>query len=465
MRPFLPLVVLIAWLIPHAAHAQARKTNIVVIIADDLGLELRCYGNKAIQTPNIDGLAKRGVRFSKAYATVASCSPSRATILTGLHTHQNGQYGLAHGPHKQQMHDWVLGLPNLLQRVGYFTGIIGKFHVIPTKNFSFEEEVTKVPARNPEAMAKKTREFLAKRGKQPFFLVVGFTDPHRAKGGFANEDFAKDPKEVKYDPKDVIVPPFLPDRPEVRAELAQYYQSISRLDRGVGEILAALAEAGLLEDTLIVFLSDNGMPFPGAKTTQYDAGLHLPLILAGPGVPSGRTNAALVSWVDIAPTLLDAAAAAGPKTYKLPGRSLLPILKEDEPKGWDEVFGSHQFHEITMYYPMRSVTTRTHKYILNLDHTKEAPLPSDLWGSATWQSVRKNSLEWMGERRVFTFLKRPREELFDLSKDAFELKSVANDPDFAATLEKLRERVRAWQDETADPWRILYREADPKFNR
>src|SRR5262249_38157655 len=155
--------------------------------------------------------------------------------------------------------------------------------------------------------------------------------------GFANDDFAKDPAEVKYDSKDIVVPPFLPDRPDVRADLADYHQSATRMDRGVGELLRVLSEAGVLEDTLIIFISDNGIPFPGAKTTLYEAGVHLPLIIAGPGVPEGRTNEGLVSFIDLAPTFLDAAKAAGPK-YKLPGRSLLPILKEDHPKGWDAVF-------------------------------------------------------------------------------------------------------------------------------
>src|SRR5262249_50882244 len=149
----------------------------------------------------------------------------------------------------------------------------------------------------------------------------------------------------------------------------------------------------------------------------------------------------LVSFVDLTPTVLDIAKAAGPK-YKLPGRSLVPIFKDDDPKGWDEVFGSHQFHEITMHYPMRSLTTAKFKYIVNLHNAKEFPFASDLWGSETWQSVRKNSLEWMGGRRVFTYLKRPREELFDLTKDPNEFKSVAADPDFAEALMKMRSRVQ-----------------------
>src|SRR5262245_60576095 len=113
------LLALLFALLPTVAYAQGKPKNVVVIIADDLGLQLGCYGDKVIQSPNIDGLAKKGVRFKNAYATVASCSPSRASIMTGLYTHQNGMYGLQHAPHSQQCHAWVQGLPNLLRNFGY----------------------------------------------------------------------------------------------------------------------------------------------------------------------------------------------------------------------------------------------------------------------------------------------------------------------------------------------------------
>jgi N-sulfoglucosamine sulfohydrolase len=459
MRLLLTFVAAIfAWAVPaRPVAAQERPRNVVIIIADDLGLDLGCYGNKVIRTPNLDALAKRGIRFSHGYATTASCSPSRSVILTGLHTHTSGQYGLQHQPHTQQTNDWVQSLPSLLRAAGYFTGLIGKFHVGPDAVYPFESLLTKVNARSPTAMAKAAREFLNQKGKRPFFLVYGFTDPHRAKKGFANEGFADDPAEVRYDPKDIIVPYHLPDGPEVRRELAEYCQSVSRMDRGVGLLLELLRETGQLDDTLIIFLSDNGIPFPGAKTTQYAAGLHLPLIMSSPMHKGGHTNNALASWVDIAPTVLDWSKVKGPK-YKLPGRSLLPILDQENPQGWERVFGSHQFHEITMYYPMRSVTTPKHKYILNLAHKLDYPFASDLWGSAMWQGVLQRQDKMMGQRSVKAYLYRPKEELYDLEKDPNELKNLASDPAYGEVLAELRRDVRAFQAETNDPWTILYRE-------
>src|SRR5262245_50522459 len=149
MRRLLAIGLALAWLLsPAPAAAQTAPKNVVLIIADDLGMQLGCYGNKVIRTPNLDGLAKRGVRFTRAYATVSSCSPSRASIFTGLYTHQNGQYGLQHPPHSQQTHAWVMGLPRLLRMVGYYTGIIGKIDVSPQAGYNWDAEHRKGQGRN-----------------------------------------------------------------------------------------------------------------------------------------------------------------------------------------------------------------------------------------------------------------------------------------------------------------------------
>jgi N-sulfoglucosamine sulfohydrolase len=444
------------------APAQAPRRNVVLIIADDLGRDLGCYGNTSIRTPHLDGLAKKGVLFSRAYATVSSCSPSRATILTGLYTHQNGQYGLQHPPHSQQAHPWVQGLPALLRAAGYWTGLIGKYHVGPDSCYNFHVLHTKVN-RDVSGMARLAREFIGQSEQRPFFLYYAFHDPHRAGKGFANEK-ATGPGEIRYDPQKVLVPNHLPDTAEVRQDLAEYCQAVSRMDRGVGLLLDVLRETGHLDDTLIIFISDNGIPFPGAKTNLYNAGIHLPLLVAAPGGPRGHTNNTLVSYIDLTPTILDYAQAKGP-AYKLTGRSLLPILGEDKARGWDAVYGSHQMHEITMMYPMRTIVTDRYKLLVNLIPEQPFPLPSDLWGSPSWQGIRSRGDKMMGRRSVAAFLHRPKEELYDLAKDPDEVNNLAAEPAQAATLAELRQRLRAWQDETADPWRILYREEKASYNR
>ncbi len=459
MRWLLSLGLVLAELTSPAAAAGPKPRNVVLIIADDLGLDLGCYGNKAIRTPNLDALARRGVRFMRAYATVSSCSPSRSSIFTGLYTHQSGQYGLQHPPHSQQTHPWVQSLPNLLRAAGFWTGLIGKYHVGPAAVYNFNQVLTKGTGGNRDvaAMARLARAFISKREKRPFFLAYCFSDPHRAAKGFANEKFANDPAEVRYDPGKVVVPYHLPDTPEVRRDLADYYQSVSRMDRGVGLLLDVLRELGQLEDTLIIFISDNGMPFPGAKTTLYSAGIHLPLIVSCPGQPQGRSTDALASYVDLVPTILDWTQAKGPK-YQLPGQSLLPLLGGNGGKQRDAVFASHQFHEITMYYPMRAIVTKKYKLIRNLAHRLEYPFASDIWGSPSWQGILKRGDKMMGQRSVAAYLSRPEYELYDLSKDPNELRNLAGDAACAEGFADLRQRLHTWRQETTDPWLILDRQ-------
>ncbi len=435
------------------AHAAERK-NILFIIADDLGIQVGCYGDKAAKTPNIDALARAGTKFTHGFASVASCSASRGTLLSGLPTHACGQYGHAHAEHNFHSFRNVKGLPSLLAPVGYRSGVIAKLHVQPHEVYPFDAEIPG-NGRNPVQVAEQARRFITRSEGKPFFLLIGFTDPHRAGKGFANQ--AKYPAGVptaKFDPAALPVPYFLPDQPEIRAELAEYYQSVARMDHGVGLLMKVLADTKTADDTLVIFLSDNGMPFPGAKTTLYDAGVHLPLIVKKPGQKAGVVNSAMVSWTDIVPTILDWAGVTKPEV--LPGRSVLPILERANPSGWDEVYGSHQFHEVTMYYPMRMVRTRTHKLILNLAHPLEYPSASDLWASPTWQGVLKHGDKQMGKRSVASYLHRPRLELYDLAADPDELTNLAADPKAAAVLGRLSEKLRTWQKSTRDPWLVKY---------
>lgn len=447
------IVLSLFFLLLTTLPAFAAPKNVVLLIADDLGMQVGCYGDPAAKTPNIDRLAAAGTRFTHGFASVSSCSPSRATILTGMPTHMCGQYGLAHADHNAATFKKVKGLPALLAPAGYKSAVIAKLHVQPKEVYPFDEEIV-ANGRNVVQVAEKAKDFIARTGDAPFFLLVGFVDPHRAGAkGFGNE--AKSPKGTPaevFDPKAVTVPNHLPDSPEVRAELADYYQSVTRMDHGVGLILKVLEDAKKLDDTLVIFLSDNGIPFPGAKTTLYDAGVHLPLVVRKPGQKAGATCNAMASWTDIAPTILDWTGVKPPAN--LPGRSLLPVLETAKPEGWDAVFASHQYHEVTMYYPMRMVRTRTHKYILNLAHGLEYPHASDLWGSDSWQGILKRGDTMMGLRPVKDFLNRPKEELYDLLADRAEVKNLARDPAQSKVMEELRGKVAAWRKQTNDPWLI-----------
>jgi N-sulfoglucosamine sulfohydrolase len=430
--------------------AEPAGKNVVLLIADDLGMEVGCYGDKAAKTPNIDALARTGTRFTRGFASVSSCSPSRAAILTGLPTHQSGQYGLAHAEHNFHTFRTVQSIPRLLKPAGYRTGVIAKLHVQPPEVYPWDVEV-KNNGRNGAVIAAAAKKFIEESGDKPFFLLVGFTDPHRAKRGFDSQNPLKGVPTFTFDPKGLPVPYFLPDRPDARADLADYYGSASRLDFGVGAVLDVLKQTGRDADTLVIFLSDNGMPFPGAKTTLYDPGLNLPLVIRAPGVKPA-VNRALVSWTDIAPTVLDWAGVKPP--VAMGGKSLLPLLGTEDGKDRDVVYGSHQFHEVTMYYPMRMVRTREHKLIVNLAHELPYPVAQDLYNSDTWQGVLRRNDTMLGRRPRQAYEHRPREELFDLTKDPNELTNVAGDAAYADVLKELRGKLRAWQVATKDPWLV-----------
>jgi N-sulfoglucosamine sulfohydrolase len=273
---------------------------------------------------------------------------------------------------------------------------------------------------------------------------------------------------VKYDPKDVIVPPFLPDTPTCRAELAQYYQSVSRVDQGLAKLVAILKDAGQYDNTLIVFTSDHGIAMPGSKTTVYEPGLVVPMIYKLPGKPAAanRTCNALVSHVDLTPTLLDAAGAlpkppastatrakAAANQGVLQGRSYWQVLQQEKTSGWDEINASHTFHEITMYYPMRVVRNRRYKLIWNLAAPLPFPFASDLWDAPTWQTVYQQGPQALyGKRTVRNYIQRPAFELYDLETDPHEIHSLAGDSAHAKLLAEMKAKLKAFQKETNDPW-------------
>ena len=434
------------------------KRNILLLIADDLGKMVGCYGDAGACTPNIDALAECGTRFDMAFTSTASCSASRSVIYTGLHAHQNGSYGLNHDHHHFMTFPHVETAPMLLNRAGYLTAIVGKIHVGPEAAYPWGRRYES-GTRDIRWVAEKSAGVIAEADSTgaPFFLTVGFVDPHRdaSRSGFGNQ--LVDPEgEDRVDPETVAVPYFLNDLPEVRIELAEYYQSIRRLDRGVGLVIDELKKSGHWDDTLIVFLSDNGAPFLNSKTTLYDAGVQLPLIMRMPQGQRGINNPNLVSYIDLLPTFLDWAGDHG-ATGERAGRSLLPIIgREELLPGWQTVFGSHTFHEITNYYPTRFIRTPRFKYHRNVAWQLDFPFSGDIYGSLSWEGIRNQPGNIIGQRPLKTYVRRPAEELYDLTSDPAEVHNLAGDSEFAATLKELRTAMENWQRATGDPW--LYRD-------
>ncbi|MYF92321.1 MAG: sulfatase-like hydrolase/transferase [Gemmatimonadetes bacterium] len=248
---------------------MTTQRNVLFLIADDWSRIAACYGNSVVRTPRIDAFAREAVVFEQAFCTSPSCAVSRACILTGYHSHTHGQYGHCHGIHGFSTHPHITSTLSSLKAHGYTTACIGKKHVEPPSVYPFDFE-PEVNARNGVELARAARDFWAAHPDQPFYMHVGFTDPHRAGRGFGNESSYFDVPETQYSPDDVVVPPYLPDVPDVRADLAEYYQAVSRFDFGVGCLLDALEESGRADETLVIVTTDHAMPFPGAKASFFD---------------------------------------------------------------------------------------------------------------------------------------------------------------------------------------------------
>ena len=458
----------------------AARPNIVLIVSDDHGTDaLGCYGNPIIKTPALDSLAADGTIFTDANCTTASCSPRRSVILSGLHNHRNGQYGLQHTFHHYQSFDDIKSLPVALSENGYRTARIGKFHVAPESVYQFDFVLSAGAAndpatvgRSPWEMAEQSRTIIEGDDSEPFFLFYATDDPHRSNAftpdGLPTFDTYPKPNRfgnrdegypginpVTYDPEKVVVPPFLPDTPACRAELAEYYQSVSRLDQGIAHLLDILKRSEKYDNTLIIYISDNGVAFAGAKTTLYEPGMRLPCIVKEPSqTMKSRTQDALVSWVDLAPTILDYA-EIDPKNMKTHGRSFRKGVSGNL-SGRNEVFASHTAHEVTMYYPMRVVKNRQYKLIFNIAHGLEFPLAKDLLQSPTWVSMQKQGLEFYGKRTPKALLYRPRFELYDLESDPHETVNLSDDLKYRKTRDQLMVRLREFQEETRDPWAVKW---------
>jgi N-sulfoglucosamine sulfohydrolase len=436
--------------------STSHQRNILLIIADDQGYDMSCCGGR-VQTPVLDDLAAQGTLFTQGYATVSSCSSSRSTLYTGLYSHTNGMYGLAHDVHNFSLLDDIKTLPWMLHQSGYRTALVGKKHVKPDALLPYDAWLApELPGiRDVAAMAHLAGQWMRAQDR-PFFLTVGYSDPHRDARDYGNSRKWPEVERRIYSPSEVVVPSHLPDLPAVREDLAQYYESVSRLDSGVGILLRELREAGHDKDTLVIYLSDNGRPFPGAKDNLYEPGLHLPLIIRSPEQSAHNVrNTSLVSWIDVAPTILDWARVSPPADYRyapLPGRSLLPNLGKTESAGFDRIFATHSFHEINQYYPMRSVRTRRYSYFLNLEPSLAVPVASDVQQSPSWKAITSTPGAKLGKRTLDAFTHRPAEELYDLSTDPDEIANLASDPAHATVMAEMRKQIRDWRAATHDPW-------------
>ena len=429
---------------------KTQAPNIVLIIADDLAWDdLGCYGHPTIQSPNIDGLAADGMRFTNAFLTASSCSPSRASIITGLYPHQTNA---------EQLH-WPLPADQVtfvekLKEAGYWTGQAGKWHLgdavkdrfhkimeVPVGGFQLKADGTMNTSRN-ESGCEDWIPILNKRDTtKPFFLWLAAVDPHR--------DYKTGAISRPHTKKEVIVPPYLPDNPKVREDLALYYDEITRLDSFVGSFIAELEKQNLSDNTLVLFISDNGRPFPRDKTTLYDGGIKTPWILKWPDkVKSGTQSDALVSSVDIATSFLHLARAANSENFT--GESFLPLLTNPQTTHRQFIFAEDHWHDYEDY--SRAIRTERYKYIRNYYCDLPNTPSADALRSITYRSMQSlKSEDKLNNHQLACFISpRPTEELYDIVNDPYELNNLAANSGFSAVLKALQIEMDKIQKETND---------------
>ena len=409
------------------------RPNVLLMHAHDLGRHLGCYG-AGVETPRIDGLSREGVRFDEYVCTAPQCSPSRGSILTGRYPHNHGLIGLAHL-------GWSLDadvetLPELLGRAGYATHLFGVQHEdVDPDGLGYDDRWTETD--RAREVAGSVGEFLGDPPERPFFASVGFFEPHRLSRyeGFRFEDARYDAP----DPASVDVPAYLPDCDPVREELAAFEGMVHAVDDAVGRVLDAVDDAGLAEETLVLFTTDHGIAFPRAKGTLYEAGIGTALLVRHPELPSGGVRGELLSNVDLLPTLLELVGGDAPDD--IDGRSFAPLLggDPDEYGERERVFLEETFHD--KYNPTRGVRTGRYKYVRNFGSLPLVYLPMDVLQSPSGRALYE---------RYYTE-ERPEEELYDLEADPLEEENLVDDPDHADAAARLRSRLDEWMETTDDP--------------
>ncbi|EMI22881.1 heparan N-sulfatase [Rhodopirellula maiorica SM1] len=458
LRLLYPVVVCFCLCLSLCAAENTERPNLVLIIADDMNWDdCGAYGHPAIRTPHIDQLANEGLRFEHAYLTTNSCSPSRSSILTGKYPHNTGA---------EQLH-WPLPpesktMAAELKQSGYYTAAAGKWHLGDAVRDHFDRiyeastagfvlpsgkdgEPPKMIAAQPSGCEDWERAIDDRPRDKPFFLWLAALDPHR--------EYSVGALDPPHHHDDVIVPPHLPDTRDVREDLRLYYDEIGRLDTYVGKVMKKLDEQNVAKNTVILFISDNGRPFPRDKTTLYDGGIRTPWIVRWPDeIRGGVTTKSLVSAIDIAPTFLELANVSKDRkdAMQLEGNSFAPVLRDPMTESRQYAFAEDHWHDYEDH--ARCVVDQHFKLIRN-DYVDLPPTPSaDAGRGLSWQAMLRlhNEGKLTKEQQTCFVSPRPQWELYDLMRDPGELSNRIDDPAYQSVRKRLTQALATWSEETSD---------------
>lgn len=422
---------------------SAERPNIVVIVADDLlSSELSCYGGQNLKTPNIDRLAQEGVRFTHNYASIAMSVPIRASMYTGLYPIRHGSYQ----NHKATF-DNTKTVNEYMAEEGYRVGRTGKNHPITPSVYKFEE----IPGFTVGCTAKKApynvdgiREFIT-RNNDPFLLFVCSIHPH-APWTWGDPD--------EFDAEKLIMPDNCVDNPAMREIFTHYLAEVRALDNEVGSVLGVLEETGKLDNTIVMFLGEQGPQFPGGKWTCWYPGVHSALLARYPQrIASGRISHAIVQYEDLLPTFIDI--AGGKPRKELDGISFKKVLFGQTETARKYAYGIHNNIPEGKPYPIRSI--RDEKYVLIWNLTPEKDYhekhlmkePHSITG--VWEAWK--SSEESDPKAAFLinrFVHRPEFEFYDIENDPWEMNNLANNPEYQDRIKKMKEALKKWMKQQGD---------------
>ena len=419
-----------------------QRPNILMIVSEDNGPELGCYGDPYVQTPVLDRLAKEGVRFHNAYVAQAGCSQSRAALLTGLFPHQNGQIGLA----TWKFHMYREDTPNLIRSLkqnGYRTGLIGKLHVNPKSAFPFDmrkNTKSNFAREKLDTYASHAEEYF-KGDDKPFFLSVNYPDAHRpftpqVNGVPKKPLVGENVKPLAY---------FGIDNSELRTQTANYYNCMNRLDTLIGDLLTGLDRSGKADNTIVVYIGDHGADMLRGKRTSYEGGTRIPMIVRWPN--HGQTDTVrteLVSTLDLLPTLLEIAEVDPPK--QLPGRSLLPLVRGEEASWRKYLYTEYHLHSAHNFYPQRTVRNTRYKLIQNLLPDQVNPgyaFTLNRFFSNLQQTI--DAAPHAIREAYRTMETPPKYELYDLENDPYEFENLVDDNSHAEVFAELKQQLAKWR--------------------
>ena len=417
---------------------SVKRPNVILIIGDDISWDdIGCYGHPSIRTPNIDRLAAGGVRFTQTFLTASSCSPSRCSLITGRYPHNTGAAEL-HTPLPEEQ----LPFPLLLKEHGYYCAQGGKWHLGEAPRRAFDEVRDKWGEDDPGAESEWLPLLQNRPPDKPFFMWFASIDAHR---GWDDQIFLD-----RHDPAEVPVPKYLVDAEATRQDLAQYYDEIARLDFHVGEIEKELEKQGVADNTVIIFMADNGRPFPRCKTRVYDSGMRTPFVIKWPnGIQQPASVChSLISAIDIAPTILELCGIPIEDSFQ--GGSFASLLKNPEKSFRQFVFSEHNWHDHEALE--RMVRSKDYLYVLNErpQFPNCGPADSNRSPSQADLDKRAEAGELTPEQQDIFLTPRPREELFDLRTDPEQFRNLTEDPNYADALQQMRQVMTRWREETAD---------------